>query len=161
MEYAERGLTTKICRLLNGMEMLDKMEFLVSQFTLLRTELLYEMTNSEAWKLINYLDGLSNSEKELNRLKSKVFAYAFQIKMIYGDTPLDRKLNLIKLNQFLLEHGVIKRKIEAMTRSQLLKVIDQFYLLSISHMLADVRAMTKSLIAEMHLISEEDIVLRI
>jgi hypothetical protein len=78
---------------------------------------------SEATEMIKHLKSFDGPEQ---RMRKKVFALAYEAGIIYGETPEDKKMNAAKLNMFLLKSGTVKKELNKMTHTELVKVVTQF-----------------------------------
>ena len=112
----------KIHVLLNQMGLIDNKAELVSSFSNGRVTSTKELTMEEAGFFIRHLCNYDPLEK----MRSKVFALAYEAGIIWGDSPADKKMNFIKLNDFLKERGAVKKDINRMTKSELIKTVNQF-----------------------------------
>ncbi len=95
---------------------------LVYQVSNRRTTSSKELTNNEVTNLIDYLEDIMGTDK----LRRKVFSLAYEVGIIYGDTPDDKKMNAAKLNRFLLDRGTVKKELKSMNKVELTKVVGQF-----------------------------------
>ena len=76
---------------------------------------------TEPRKMQDWLD-----KKSIANMKKKVFALAYEIGMIWGNSVEDSKMNVIKINQFLLSKGTVKKELNDLNRSEAIKVVNQF-----------------------------------
>ena len=60
-------------------------------------------------------------------MRRKVFALAYEAGFIWGESQEDKKMNSIKLNQFLLRAGTVKKEIGKMDKKELIKTVNQFH----------------------------------
>lgn len=97
-------------------------EEIVYQFTAGRTSSSKLMSFNEARQLIMSL----SKDDPRERMKGLIFSLAYKTGLIYGETDLDKKLNSIKLNGFLLERGAIKKELNKMTYDELAITRRQF-----------------------------------
>ncbi len=81
-----------------------------------------DLTLDEARKLIEHLAKFDGNDK----MRKKVFALAYEAGIIWGDTPDDKKMNAAKLDKFLKERGAVKKSLNALTKEELIKVVNQF-----------------------------------
>lgn len=112
----------KIHVLLNQMGLIDNKAELVYSFSNGRVTSTKELTMEEAGFFIRHLSNYDPLEK----MRSKVFALAYEAKIIWGDSPADKKMNFIKLNNFLKERGAVKKDINKMAKPELIKTVNQF-----------------------------------
>lgn len=112
----------KIHVLLNQMGLIDNKVELVYSFSNGRVTSTKELTMEEAGFFIRHL---SNCDP-LERMRNKVFALAYEAGIIWGDSPADKKMNFIKLNNFLKERGAVKKDINKMVKPELIKTVNQF-----------------------------------
>ena len=80
------------------------------------------LSYAEATILIQYLAEHNPTE----RIKSLVFSLAYQSEIIYGSTIEDKKINVAKLDMILNKSGTIKKNLNEMNYSELLKTQKQF-----------------------------------
>lgn len=81
-----------------------------------------DLSMEEAKAMIKHLKDYEPDE----RMRKKVFAIAYEVGIIWGDTPEDKKMNGAKLKMFLLKNGTVKKELNKMTHQELLKVVAQF-----------------------------------
>ena len=112
----------KIHVLLNQMGLIEHKAELVHSFSKGRVTSTKELTMEEAGFFIRHLCNYD----PLERMRNKVFALAYEVGIIWGDTPADKKMNFIKLNDFLKDRGTVKKEINKMTKSDLVKTVNQF-----------------------------------
>lgn len=112
----------KIHILLNSLGLIQEKKSIVSHFSDGRTESTKGLTYDEAFKLIRSLSEYDPKE----RLKSLVFSLAYQAGVIYGSTPDDKKINAAKLNLFIKQRGAVKKELNSMNYTELVKIHRQF-----------------------------------
>lgn len=112
----------KIHVMLNQLSLLEHKATIVSSITYGRTTSSKEMNIHEAKHLI---EQLSSSDADC-RMRRKIFALAYEAGIIYVDTLEDKKMNSIKLDNFLLERGTIKKKLNELNHDELIKTVNQF-----------------------------------
>ncbi|MEO7488822.1 MAG: hypothetical protein ABIU77_17055 [Ferruginibacter sp.] len=121
-----RPITTaqlsKLHVLLNQFGIIEDKADLVNQFTNGRETSSKRMTFHEARILLQHLSRFD----PLDKMRKKVFALAYVARIIYGDTPDDKKMNAAKLDKFLREKGAIKKHLNTMNKDELIKVVNQF-----------------------------------
>lgn len=122
MQYITKDQLKKLHVLLNQLGLIDDKKEIVSHYSKGRTESSRELTIAEAGALISALAGNDGND----RMRRKVFALAYEAGIIYGDTPEDKKMNAIKLNQFLLKSGTVKKELNKLTYTELVKTVSQF-----------------------------------
>lgn len=124
-----QGITPKqlamLHALLNETGQLERKQTLIYNATNGRTTSSRELTYSEVKRLIDYLKGFIKGD-DRDRLSGKVLALAYQAGFIYGETPEDKKMNLVVVNKFLERRGAVRKHLNEMTREELLKTIKQF-----------------------------------
>ncbi len=113
---------TKINVMLFKMGLMDSKAEFVYKASDGRVTSTKDLLMDEASDLIKHLSKYDPME----RMRNKVFALAYEAGIIYGDTPADKKMNFHKLNKFLMERGSIKKEINTINKSELIKVINQF-----------------------------------
>jgi hypothetical protein len=113
---------SKLHALLNQAGLTDHKRELISGITNHRTESSRDLTYPEVIRLITCLEEYSG----VDALRRKVFALAYKTGLIYGDSADDKKMNIAKLNRFLLERGTVKKEISKMTKPELTKTVSQF-----------------------------------
>ncbi|MEO6456542.1 MAG: hypothetical protein ABIN97_20870 [Ginsengibacter sp.] len=122
MKPVTKAQLSKIHVLLHQLNLIEDKANIVNQFTNGRATSSKEMTLDEAKELIRHLSTHNPNE----RMRKKVFALAYVAGIIWGDTPEDKKMNGIKLDQFLKARGAVKKEINRMTKNELVKVVTQF-----------------------------------
>jgi hypothetical protein len=122
MKTATKGQIQKLHILLKNLGLQDEKKELVLHFTEGRTDSSTKMTIKEARTLLMSLAEHDPSE----RLKSIIFSLAYQAGLIYGYTIDDKKMNAAKLNMFLKERGAVRKDINSMSYTELIKVNRQF-----------------------------------
>lgn len=95
---------------------------LLLHFTDGRTDSTAGLTMNEARDLIQDLAQHEPTE----RLRKAIFSFARKSGMLYGETEVDKKINLAKLNMFLRERGAVKKDIERQTLDELKMTLAQF-----------------------------------
>jgi len=99
----------------------DKKE-IVKAFTGGRSDSTKEMYSTEARLLIDKL----REYDPLLKQKRAIFSLAYQIGIIYGDTPEDKRMNAAKLDMFLKERGAVKKALNSMCKNDVVKIHRQF-----------------------------------
>jgi len=61
-----------------------------------------------------------------NSMRRKIFALARECEIIYGNSHDDMKMNIAKVNAFLLSRGTVKKKVSELSCYEIKKVINQF-----------------------------------
>ncbi|MDB5029718.1 hypothetical protein [Mucilaginibacter sp.] len=122
MQTATKPQIAKIHVLLNNLDIADQKAEMVYNVSNGRTESSKELTIDEARILITFLAEYDPREK----LKGLIFSLAYKAGIIYGDTPDDKKMNAAKLIQFIKERGSVKKNLNSMNYSELVKVHRQF-----------------------------------
>ena len=122
MTKLPRNYLGKIHILLKELDLNKYKGLLVMQFTNNRTEHSSEMKVSEALQLITHLSKLDGAAE---RMRRKVFALAYEVGLIWGDTPDDKRMNGAKLDKFLRERGTVKKPLNAMSKEELQKTVSQ------------------------------------
>ncbi len=112
----------KLHVLLNQLGLIADKKQIVQHYSKGRTDSSKELTIAEAGALISALAGNDGDD----RMRRKVFALAYEAGIIYGDTPEDKKMNAIKLNQFLLKSGTVKKELNSLTYNDLVRTVSQF-----------------------------------
>ncbi len=87
-----------------------------------RTESSRELTSQEAVVLINSLCGMDDRKKEI----SAIWYLAYNMEMIYGNTPEDKRMNAAKIDAFCLSRGTVKKKLQMQTITELRRTHRQF-----------------------------------
>lgn len=122
MKKITNAQLSKIHVLISQLQIIDQKQQLIYSFTNGRETSSKEMTLNEATQLIKHLAASDPCE----RMRKKCFALAYEAGIIWGDTPEDKKMNAVKLNQFLLYRGAVKKEINRMNKNELVKVVTQF-----------------------------------
>jgi hypothetical protein len=122
METINPAQLKKLHYLLNRLGWMDEKKTIISQITSGRTQSSRELSFEEGKELLKQLSEYDPAE----RMKSLIFSLAYRANIIYGSTGLDKKLNAVKLNQFLKERGAVKKDLNAMDYPELIKTHKQF-----------------------------------
>jgi hypothetical protein len=145
MKRVTNAQLSKIHVMLMQMNLIDDKAGIIQQFTNGRATSSKDMSFDEATELIRQLV----ATEPCDRMRKKVFAMAYEAGLIWGDLPEDKKMNAIKLNQFLKGRGAIKKEISAMSKNDLVKVVSQFeQIVKHKHQTAANKA-TESLLTEL------------
>lgn len=113
---------SKIHVQLSQLGLQEKKKMLVLQYTNGRSESSRDLTMQEAKELIMALSKYDPCDP----MRRKVFSLAYDAEIIWGTTSIDKKINAIKLDNFLLTRGTVKKELKRMTREELIKTISQF-----------------------------------
>lgn len=122
MIYATKPQIQKIHVLLNQLGIKEQKAEIVNNFTEGRTQSSSKMSIDEARQLIRNLSEYDPSE----RIKSIIFSLAYQAGIIYGSSDEDKRMNTAKLNLFVKERGAVKKELNKMDYTELIKVHRQF-----------------------------------
>ncbi|WP_316777752.1 hypothetical protein [Pedobacter antarcticus] len=122
MKYATKAQVQKINILINKLQLKDDKAKIIKNYTGERTERSSLMSIEEARQLIMIL--VEHSPVE--RIKRLLFSLGYQSGILYGTTAADKKMNAAKLNMFLKERGAVKKELNAMNYSELIKIHRQF-----------------------------------
>lgn len=140
---------TKLHVLLNQLGLIDEKKAIVSHYSNGRTESSRELTMSEASALISALAANDGND----RMRRKVIALAYDAGIIYGDTPEDKKMNTVKLNQFLQRSGTVKKELNKLTYTELVKTVSQFQQIVKHKEESEAAKQTRSLLSELNITS--------
>src|SRR5690349_11815232 len=110
MEKITKEQLQKLHVMLNQLGLMDEKSNMVYSVSNGRVTSSKELTKDEGRLMIEYLSKVDGSEK----MRKKIFALAYQSKIIWGDTAEDKKMNAIKLNQFLNIKGAVKKDLNKM-----------------------------------------------
>lgn len=122
MENITKEQLQKLHVMLNQMGLIDEKVNMVYSISNGRTTSSRDLTKKEGQLIIKHL-----SENDPNqRMRKKIFALAYEAGIIYDDSPEDKKINPAKLNMFLRERGAVKKELNAMNKTELVKVVSQF-----------------------------------
>lgn len=117
----------KIHVLLNQKGLMNEKRVIIHSFSDGRTTSTKELTCYEAKQLIGYLNESDKERDEKARKEVRtIYALAWRMGMIYGDTDDDYQMNIAKLNVFCRERGTVKKNITAMSLEELRKTHRQF-----------------------------------
>ena len=122
MKPASKPQLSKIHVLLNKLGLTDQKAEIMYNFSNGRTQSSKELTADEARRLISSLCEYDPQE----RLKSLIFSLGYQSGILYGSTSTDKKINVAKLNLFLKERGAVKKELNAMNYTELIRTHRQF-----------------------------------
>ncbi|HTK20409.1 MAG TPA: hypothetical protein VL442_12865 [Mucilaginibacter sp.] len=113
---------TKVHVLLNQLDLTDNKREIIYQLTEGRTTSAKDLTLDEARRLISSLEGYNPNE----RIKGAIFSLAYKAEIIYGESETDKRMNTAKLNAWIKERGAVKKHLNEMNYSELVKVQRQF-----------------------------------
>lgn len=139
----------KIHVLINQQGLKDEKANIISNVTEGRTTSSRELTLKEAKLLIEWLCKTDPN----NAMKKKVFALAYEIGMIWGDSVEDKKMNAIKIDSFLLAKGTVKKKLNQLSHNEMIKVVNQFQKMKEHNEYTKAGKETKQLLDELKLTS--------
>jgi hypothetical protein len=124
----------------------DKM-IMVSGFSEGRVTSSKDLFFNEALAMIKHL-----KEFDLNdKMRKKTFSLAYEAGIIWGDSWEEKKMNAIALDKFILEKGTVKKKLNAMNKAELIKVVSQFQQI-VKHMCeTKANKITSSLLNELNI----------
>ncbi len=88
-----------------------------------------ELTYQEGYNILSELSGFDS----MDIMRKKVFALSREIGFAYGNSREDNKMNLAKINRFLLKYGTVKKKLNDLRYKELVQVISQFEAMAKSH----------------------------
>jgi hypothetical protein len=112
----------KINVLLNKLNIRAYKEPLVASYTKNRTVSIKEMYFEEARAFIQYLVQQDPDETK----RSLILSLGYRCGLLYGESPEDKKMNIAKVNKFLLERGAVKKELHKLNTEELIKVHRQF-----------------------------------
>lgn len=112
----------KINILLRQLGQIEHKEGWAMQFSNERTTHISELSKLEAKNLIGFL--VSNHPSEKN--KEAIISLAYKAGILYGYSWEDKKMNMAKLDQFLLSRGAVKKRFAELNYNDLTKVHRQF-----------------------------------
>lgn len=119
---ASKPQVQKINVLINKLGLKPHKELLIMNYTKDRTSHISEMYFDEARILIT---NLVKHEPD-DRKRSLILSLGYQCGLLYGESPEDKKINIAKLNKFLLERGAVKKELNKLNAEELKKVHRQF-----------------------------------
>jgi hypothetical protein len=119
---ATKQQIAKIHVLLSQLNLLDNKKEIISNYTGKRTESSRDLTIEEARNIIKTLSTYDNRDP----MRRKIFALAYECDIIWGESLIDKKMNSIKLNRFLLDRGTVKKELNKMNFEELRKTVNQF-----------------------------------
>lgn len=122
MKKATTAQIAKIHVLLSQLNLMDAKKELVLKFSDGRVESSKELRMEEAKSLIQAL----SKHDPCDLMRRKVFALAYEANIIWGATPEDKKMNIIKLNRFLIDRGTVKKELNKLTYQELVYTVSQF-----------------------------------
>ncbi len=112
----------KINVLINKLNYRAHKEPIIASYTNNRTVSSKEMYFEEAKALIQYL--VKQDPDEVKR--NLILSLGYRCGLLYGETPEDKKMNIAKVNKFLLERGAVKKELHKLNSEELIKVHRQF-----------------------------------
>ena len=145
---ATKPQVQKINILLRELGLYEDKEVLVAGYTGNRTTHISEMYANEARALIQKLVTLSPKEK----LKKNILHLGYKCGILYGDTDVDKKINVAKLNIFLRQRGTVKKDLDKMSIDELGKTKRQFEAILKSSEMTKATKATKSLFKELNIV---------
>jgi len=122
MKQITKAQIIKIQVLIRQMQLTENKDNIISSFSNGRTTSVAGLTIIEASDLLKHLSVLDPND----RMRRKIISLAYQAGIIYGDTMEDKKMNEIKLNQFLLRSGTVKKELNKLNKEELVKTVSQF-----------------------------------
>ncbi len=147
---ATKAQISKIHVLLNQLGCLEDKPELVKHYSAGRVTSTKELTMAEASALLKNLSRYD----PLDGMRRKVFALAYDAKIIYGSSQLDKKLNGVKLDSFLMERGTVKKQLSKMNKEELQKTVNQFTQIAKHKEESEAGKITQSFFAEMGITTE-------
>jgi ribosomal protein S8 len=104
---------------------------IISQFTKNRTDSLKDLSNSEydsfcRWLVLKYKRNKNWKDTPANKMRRKIFSLARESGMIWGDSAEDKKMNSAAIDVFLKSKGVVKKALNDLSHSELVKTVSQF-----------------------------------
>ena len=102
---------------ITGVELKELILFITQK----RTQKIVDIYYQEAISLQDYLIKNDRTKEKV----TTVLNLAFSIGLIYGHTKIDMKINIAKLNMFLLKEGKVKKDVFLMNYYELIKTISQ------------------------------------
>jgi hypothetical protein len=136
---------SKIHVLMNQLKIIDDKASFINEFTNGRTSSSKEMSLEEGIDLIRHLSLYDPNDK----MRKKIFALAYNAGIIWGDTPADKKMNSIKLNEFIKSRGAVKKELNSMSKNDLIKTVSQFEQIIKHNRQTVANKATKSLLEEL------------
>lgn len=115
--------------ILNKYGLLEYKHDYIKELTGGRTESAKELTYDEAAQFFTMFNSHSDTTLEYERSKmalKAIWKIAWQMGIIYGQSPEDHEMNKAKLNQFCRERGTVKKNLTAMNSFELHKTHRQF-----------------------------------
>lgn len=122
MKPVTKAQLTKLHVLFNQFGIINDKQYIVKEFTNGRETSSRQLTFDEAKSILTYL----SKHDPLDMMRRKIFALAYDAKIIYGATKEDKQMNIAKLNMFLREKGTVKKELNKMSKDELVKTISQF-----------------------------------
>lgn len=129
----------------------DDKEALVQAFSRGRVSSSKDLLFGEAATMIKHLKDFDPNEK----MRKKIFSLAYEAKIIYDDSPEDKKINPAKIDMFLLKTGTVKKKLMAMSKQELVKVVTQFQQIVKHAGESKASKATKEMLAELNIQTEK------
>lgn len=135
MKFRDETQNRRLFALLNQTGLLEQRSELVTFYTSGRTASSRELYSHECRQLIEYLSQLpgvkiqvaaKDDKEKADRMRKKVMAICFSIGWFEGNTHEDWKINLAKLDSFLLRSGCLKKPLMQYTEKELPRLVSQF-----------------------------------
>lgn len=121
----------KIHVILNELGLMACKEKIISDCTDGRTASCRELTRHEAKTLIGVLCNMDDRHRHINA----ILYLAYNMEMIYGTSPEDKKMNVAKLDAFCKSRGSVKKALYLQNVTELKKTHRQFESIYRRHMI--------------------------
>jgi len=147
MANATKQQLQKIHIMLTQLGLQDEKLNLVFSISKGRTASSKLLTIGEAQQLIKYLVDNDPGQK----MRKKIFALAYDAGIIWGNSDADKKMNIYKLNQFLLSSGTVKKELNKMEQTDLVRTVSQFEKIIKNQSNSTAKNATKNLLQELNI----------
>jgi len=147
MNPITKAQISKFHVLLSQLKLQESKGDIISEFSNGRATSTKDLSMQEATQMLRYLSKFDPCDK----MRRKIFALAYEADFIYGYTPEDKKMNEIKLNQFLIAKGAIRKNLNKMNKDELIKTVNQFEQIIKHNQLTNASKTTKNLLAELNI----------
>ncbi|MFT4073024.1 MAG: hypothetical protein QM654_14005 [Dysgonamonadaceae bacterium] len=112
--------------LLRQQGLMEEKENLIHSFSGGRTTSSRELSQVEAKQLINTLKGATDEPEKRKKIYNTIYALAYEMDIIYGDSEEDVQMNMAKLNVFCRERGTVKKNLSAQSHEEMKRTLRQF-----------------------------------
>lgn len=147
MKPISKAQISKFHVLLSQLKLQESKADFIAEFSKGRATSTKDLSMQEATAMLNFI----SEYDPCNKMRRKVYALAYESGIIYGDTPEDKKMNHVKLSNFLIEKGTVKKQLAKMNKAELIKTINQFEQIIKHNSFTKAGKTTSNLLAELNI----------